>query len=68
LKANVSLIASDLSRAREQAEAAFMDFYGEQSFEVVEEEAESHTVVQFEQGDEHVVSWRCDFTAEGRGE
>lgn len=67
MKASVSLIAYNLSKAREQAEEAFTDFYADKSFEITEEEAESHTVVEVEGGAvQRVVSWRCDFTAEER--
>ncbi len=65
MRANVSLIAPNLSDAREKAKQAFKDFYREKPFEIVEESAESHTAVESRGGDGfQVVSWRCDFTAE----
>lgn len=65
MRANVSFIASNLSDAREKANQAFQDFFGDQPFEIIEEEAESHAVIQTDRGDSRVVSWRSDFTAEG---
>jgi len=68
VKANVSLEALNLSDAREKANQAFKDFYGDEPFKIVEESAESHTEIDAMGGGQfRIASWRCDFTAEGAG-
>jgi len=67
MRATVSLVAPNLSDAREKARLSFEEFFGaDQPFEIVVESAESHTSVEDTKGEGfQVVSWRYDFTAEG---
>lgn len=61
MKASASIVASTQQQARQRAEFAFRDFYGEGvKYEIVEESAESY----METMAESIVDWRCEFVAE----
>lgn len=63
MKAKVSIVASTQKGARASATRAFTQFYGNQPFQVLTEDARGDYVTVSGK----VLTWVCDFTAEAIG-